>query len=134
MQTMKVYFNNSCKICKAEIDIYKKEKVDDINWVDITNNNQANIETKKNSKELLRRLHVEKNGEIFSGAKASATRLYTHKCNQIICLRSLATGSFNCSLYLLTVLLATTYPSCLRASARAWSLSGFFLSSRSMIF
>ena len=70
MHTMKVYFNNSCKICKAEIDIYKKEKVDDINWVDITNNNQANIETKKNSKELLRRLHVEKNGEIFSGAKA----------------------------------------------------------------
>ena len=70
MQTMKVYFNNSCKICKAEIDLYKKEKIDDINWVDITNNNQANIETKKNSKELLRRLHVEKNGEIFSGAKA----------------------------------------------------------------
>ena len=70
MQIMKVYFNNSCKICKAEIDLYKKEKIDDINWVDITNNNQANIETKKNSKELLRRLHVEKNGEIFSGAKA----------------------------------------------------------------
>ena len=70
MQIMKVYFNNSCKICKAEIDLYKKEKIDDINWVDITNNNQANIETKKNSNELLRRLHVEKNGEIFSGAKA----------------------------------------------------------------
>lgn len=70
MQIMKVYFNNSCKICKAEIDLYKKEKIDDINWVDITNNNQANIETKKNSKELLRRLHVEKSGEIFSGAKA----------------------------------------------------------------
>jgi predicted DCC family thiol-disulfide oxidoreductase YuxK len=70
MQIMKVYFNNSCKICKAEIDLYKKEKIDDINWVDVTNNNQANIETKKNSKELLRRLHVEKSGEIFSGAKA----------------------------------------------------------------
>jgi predicted DCC family thiol-disulfide oxidoreductase YuxK len=70
MQIMKVYFNNSCKICKAEIDLYKKEKINDINWVDITNNNQANIETKKNSKELLRRLHVEKGGEIFSGAKA----------------------------------------------------------------
>ena len=24
---MKVYFNNSCKICKAEIDLYKKEKI-----------------------------------------------------------------------------------------------------------
>ena len=67
---MKVYFNNSCKICKAEIDIYKKEEISEINWVDITNNKQAKIETKKNFKELLRRLHVEKNGEIFSGAKA----------------------------------------------------------------
>ena len=67
---MKVYFNNSCKICKAEIDLYKKERISEINWVDITNNKQAKIETKKNFKELLRRLHVEKNGEIFSGAKA----------------------------------------------------------------
>ena len=67
---MKVYFNNSCKICKAEIDLYKKEEISEINWVDITNNKQAKIETKKNFKELLRRLHVEKNGEIFSGAKA----------------------------------------------------------------
>ena len=30
---MKVYFNNSCKICKAEIDLYKKEKIDEIDWV-----------------------------------------------------------------------------------------------------
>ena len=67
---MKVYFNNSCKICKAEIDIYKKEEISEINWVDITNNKQAKIDTKKDFKELLRRLHVEKNGEIFSGAKA----------------------------------------------------------------
>ena len=67
---MKVYFNNSWKICKAEIDLYKKESIHEINWVDITNNDQAKIETKKNSKELLRRLHVEKNGQIFSGAKA----------------------------------------------------------------
>ena len=44
---MKVYFNNSCKICKAEIDLYKKEEISEINWVDITNNKQAKIETKK---------------------------------------------------------------------------------------
>tara|TARA_B100000902_G_C27115833_1_gene816039 strand:+ start:300 stop:656 length:357 start_codon:yes stop_codon:yes gene_type:complete len=67
---MKVYFNNSCKICKAEIDIYKKEKIKDINWVDISNNRAAELETNKNDKQLLRRLHVEKNGRIFSGAKA----------------------------------------------------------------
>tara|TARA_B100001063_G_scaffold232777_1_gene248280 strand:- start:33 stop:383 length:351 start_codon:yes stop_codon:yes gene_type:complete len=67
---MKVYFNNSCKICKAEIDLYKKEKINKINWIDITNNNNAKVETKKNDKELLRRLHVEKDGKIFSGAEA----------------------------------------------------------------
>ena len=67
---MKVYFNNSCKICKSEIDLYKKEQINEINWIDITNNRQAKIETKKDFKELLRRLHVEKNGKIFSGAKA----------------------------------------------------------------
>ena len=38
---MKVYFNNSCKICKTEIDLYKKEMVDQIDWVDITNNQNA---------------------------------------------------------------------------------------------
>ena len=67
---MKVYFNNSCKICRAEIDLYKKEKVNKINWIDITDNQDAQIETNKNGKELIRRLHVEKNGKIFSGAKA----------------------------------------------------------------
>ena len=67
---MKVYFNNSCKICKAEIDLYKKEKIDQITWVDITNNSIAKVETSKNYKQLLRRLHVEKDGKIFSGAKA----------------------------------------------------------------
>ena len=42
---MKVYFNNSCKICKAEIDLYKKEKCSEIDWVDITNNKVASEET-----------------------------------------------------------------------------------------
>ena len=42
---MKVYFNNSCKICKAEIDLYKKENINEINWVDITNNSSAEDET-----------------------------------------------------------------------------------------
>ncbi len=55
---MKVYFNNSCKICKAEIDLYKKEKIQEIEWVDITNNNLAQKETSKNSKELLAKFLV----------------------------------------------------------------------------
>ena len=42
---MKVYFNNSCKICKAEIDLYKKEEIEEIDWVDITDNELAEQET-----------------------------------------------------------------------------------------
>ena len=67
---MKVYFNNSCKICKAEIDLYKKEKIKEIDWVDITNNELAIEETSKNSKELLRRLHVKEGEKISQGAEA----------------------------------------------------------------
>ncbi len=67
---MKVYFNNSCQICKAEIDLYKKEKIEEIDWVDITNNNFAEKETSKSSKELLRRLHVKDGGKVIQGAEA----------------------------------------------------------------
>tara|TARA_B100000900_G_scaffold357518_1_gene327894 strand:+ start:178 stop:525 length:348 start_codon:yes stop_codon:yes gene_type:complete len=67
---MKVYFNNSCKICKAEIDLYKKEKIQEIDWVDITNNEIAEKETLKNDKELLRRLHVKEGQKIAQGAEA----------------------------------------------------------------
>ena len=67
---MKVYFNNSCKICKAEIDLYKKEKIDEIDWVDITDNNSAIKVTSKNSKELLRRLHVKDGEKVLEGAEA----------------------------------------------------------------
>ena len=67
---MKVYFNNSCKICKAEIDLYKKEKIQEIDWVDISDNELAEKETFKNKKELLRRLHIKKDDRVISGAKA----------------------------------------------------------------
>ena len=67
---MKVYFNNSCKICKAEIDLYKKEKINEINWVDFSNNELAEKETSKDSKQLLRRLHVKDGDNVLGGAKA----------------------------------------------------------------
>ena len=67
---MKVYFNNSCKICKAEIDLYKKERIKEIDWVDITNNDLAEKETSKSSKELLRRLHVIEDEKVIGGAEA----------------------------------------------------------------
>ena len=67
---MKVYFNNSCKIFKAEIDLYKKERIEEIDWIDITNNKLAEEETSKDSKQLLRRLHVKDGEKILGGAAA----------------------------------------------------------------
>ena len=67
---VKIFFNNSCNICRAEINLYKKQNIKEIEWVDITNNVIAEKDTSKNNKTLLRRLHVEKNGQIFEGAKA----------------------------------------------------------------
>ena len=67
---MKVYFNNSCKICRSEINLYKKEKIDEIDWIDITNNELAEKETNKNDKQLLRRLHVKDNDKVLEGAEA----------------------------------------------------------------
>jgi len=67
---MKVYFNNSCKICKAEIDLYKKQKINEIDWVDITDNELAEKETSKDSKQLLRRLHIKDGEKVLDGAEA----------------------------------------------------------------
>jgi predicted DCC family thiol-disulfide oxidoreductase YuxK len=67
---MKVYFNNSCKICKAEINLYKKQKIKEIDWIDITDNKLAEKETFKSDKELLRRLHVVENEKVIEGAEA----------------------------------------------------------------
>ena len=67
---MKVYFNNSCKICRSEINMYKKENIEDIDWIDITDNKEAEKETSKNDKELLRRLHIKENDKVIEGAEA----------------------------------------------------------------
>ena len=67
---MKVYYNESCSICRAEINLYKKQKIKEIEWVDITNNIAAEKDTSKDDKTLLRRLHVEEDGQVFGGAKA----------------------------------------------------------------
>ena len=67
---MKVYYNESCSICRAEINLYKRQNIQEIEWVDITNNTVAEKNTSKSKKDLLRRLHVEEEGKIFGGAKA----------------------------------------------------------------
>ena len=67
---MKVYYNESCSICRAEVNLYKKQNIEEIEWVDITNNVDAERDTSKDDKTLLRRLHVEEDGQVFGGAKA----------------------------------------------------------------
>ena len=65
----KVFYNKSCSICSFEINHYKKTK-NNIEWIDINNVNESKIETNKNAKELLRRLHTKKNNKVFSGVDA----------------------------------------------------------------
>ena len=67
---MKVYYNESCSICRAEINLYKKQNIKEIDWIDITNNVAAEKDTSKDNKSLLRRLHVEEGGKVFDGAEA----------------------------------------------------------------
>ena len=68
--SIKVFFNNSCNICRFEINHYKKISDSDLEWVDITNNEEALKITSKSQEELLRRLHVIDNGKVIGGAKA----------------------------------------------------------------
>ena len=67
---IKVYFNDSCNICRMEINHYKKIANSDLEWIDITNNDEAIKITSRSQKELLRRLHVINDGEVIGGAKA----------------------------------------------------------------
>ena len=65
----KVFFNNSCNICRAEINHYKKHSNEDIEWVDVTNNKEAQQITSKSYKQLLRRMHVIQDGKLIEGAE-----------------------------------------------------------------
>ena len=68
-KTPKVYFNNSCSVCRMEINHYKKFN-EKLGWIDVTNNKEAQKETAKSSTELIRRLHVEHDGKIYQGIDA----------------------------------------------------------------
>ena len=68
-KTPKVYFNNSCSVCRMEINHYKKFN-ENLGWVDVTNNKEAQRETAKSSAELIRRLHVKQDGKIYRGIDA----------------------------------------------------------------
>ena len=38
---IKVFFNNSCNVCRLEINHYKKIADSNLEWIDITNNEEA---------------------------------------------------------------------------------------------
>ena len=67
---VKVFFNNSCNISKAEISHYKKHCNDKIEWIDVTNNIEAQKITSKSYRELLRRMHIIEDGKIIDGAES----------------------------------------------------------------
>ena len=67
---VKVFFNNSCNICRAEINHYKKYSEDNVEWVDVTDNQEAQKITSKSYKELLRRMHVIQDGKVIDGAES----------------------------------------------------------------
>ena len=59
----KVFYNNSCSICRFEINHYKKI-TKNIDWIDISNEKSSLTQTKLDSETLLRRLHVIKQGKL----------------------------------------------------------------------
>ena len=67
---IKVFFNDSCNVCRLEINHYKKIADNNLEWIDITNNDEALKLTSKSQAELLRRLHVIEDGKVIGGAKA----------------------------------------------------------------
>ena len=67
---VKVFFNNSCNICRAEINHYKKHSNNNVEWIDVTTNEEAQKVTSKSYKELLRRMHVIQDGKVIDGAES----------------------------------------------------------------
>ena len=68
--TIKVFFNNSCNICRLEINHYKKIADSNLEWVDVTDNQDAQQLTSKSYKDLLRRMHVIQDGKVIDGAES----------------------------------------------------------------
>ena len=68
---IKVLYNNSCSICSREITHYKSLE-NNIKWIDINDLSLSSKLSGKSHKELLRRLHVVKDDEVYSGVRAFA--------------------------------------------------------------
>ena len=69
MMNIKGFYNESCKICRTEINHYKKINKS-IDWIDVITNKNSLKETNLTSKELIRRMHVKKNDRVYRGLDA----------------------------------------------------------------
>ena len=67
---VKVFFNNSCNICRAEINHYKKHSDNSVECIDVTDNEEAQKVTSKSYRQLLRRMHVIQDGRVIDGAES----------------------------------------------------------------
>ena len=67
--SIKGFFNESCMICRNEINHYKKINKS-ICWVDVIKDQNASKETNLSLKELIRRLHIVKNNKLYKGIDA----------------------------------------------------------------
>ena len=67
------YFNESCKICRTEINHYKKIN-NTINWVDVISDKNALFDTKLSKKDLIRRLHIIKNNPPCLASRAGVIK------------------------------------------------------------
>ena len=67
--TVKGYYNESCNICRTEINHYKKINKS-INWIDVINNKSALKDTELSPKELIRRFHIIKDNKLYKGLDA----------------------------------------------------------------
>jgi len=67
--TIKILFNNSCNICRGEVNHYKKHSNEQLEWIDVSTNVEAQHISSKSFKELLRRMHVIKDGKLIEGAE-----------------------------------------------------------------
>ena len=66
---IKGYFNESCNICRTEINHYKKIN-NSIDWIDVISNKNALKDMKLSPDELIRRLHVVKDDKLHKGLDA----------------------------------------------------------------
>tara|TARA_Y100000992_G_C21107497_1_gene415658 strand:- start:157 stop:510 length:354 start_codon:yes stop_codon:yes gene_type:complete len=67
---IKVYYNQKCSICNLEISHYKKKNIACFNWIDVSSASDELDVLKKTPRELIRRLHVIENNNIYAGASA----------------------------------------------------------------